>query len=82
MVFTWFSDIDPGDLKWPLTFMKNTRDHLLTDVYQYYTFEVTATFTSWDIVFTRYWGFDLCWPQITFDLYEKNRDHLPTKGYQ
>ena len=71
MVFTWFSDIDPGDLKWPLTFMKNNRDHLLTDVHPYSTFEITATFTSWDIVFTRVWDFDLCWSQMTFDLNEK-----------
>ena len=49
-------------LKWPLTSMKNNRDHLLTKGYLYTTFEVRATFNSWDIVFTTFWYFDLCWP--------------------
>ena len=33
--------------------------------------EVQATFTSSDIVFTRFSDFDLWWPQMTFDLQEQ-----------
>ena len=47
-----FQTFTSGDLKWPLTSMKNNRDHLLTKAYQRTKFEVQATFTSWDIVFT------------------------------
>ena len=47
-----FDTLTSGDLKWPLTSMKNNRDHLLTMAYQRTKFEVQATFTSWDIVFT------------------------------
>ena len=47
-----FHTLTSGDLKWPLTSMKNNRDHLLTKAYQRTKFEVQATFTSWDIVFT------------------------------
>ena len=51
--------------------MKNNRDHLLTKGYQRAKFEVQAWFTSWDIMFTKFWYFDLWWPQMTFDLHEK-----------
>ena len=47
-----FQTLTSGDLKWPLTSMKNNRDHLLIKGYQHTKFEVQATFTSWDIVFT------------------------------
>ena len=39
--------------------------------YLYTTFEVQATFTSSDIVFTKFSDFDFCWTQMTFDLHEK-----------
>ena len=77
-----FQTLTSGDLKWPLTAMENNRDHLRTKGYQQTKFEVQATFTCWDTVFTRFPVFDLWWPQMTFDLHENNRDHLPTKGYQ
>ena len=51
--------------------MKNNRDHLPTKGYQHTKFEVQATFTYWDTVFTRFSDFDLWWPQMTFDLHEK-----------
>ena len=66
-----FRTLTTGDLKWPLTSMKNNRDHLLTKGYQRTKFEVQATFNSWDIMFTRFQGFDLWWPLVTFDLHEK-----------
>ena len=47
-----FQSLTSGDLKWPLTSMANNRDHLRTKGYQHTKFEVQATFTSWDIVFT------------------------------
>ena len=55
--------------------MKNNTDHLLTKEYLYTKFEVQATFfTSSDIrVLTRFWDFDHCWPQVTFDLHEKQQ---------
>ena len=67
-----FHTLTSGDLKWPLTSMKNNRDHLLTKGYQRAKFEVQASFTC-DIVlqgFTRFSDFDLWW-QMTFDLHEK-----------
>ena len=65
-----FRTLTTSDLKWPLTSMKNNRDHLLTKGYQRAKFEVQASFTSWDIVFTKFSYFDLWWPQMTFDLCE------------
>ena len=47
-----FETLITVDLKWPLTSMKNNRGHLLTKGYLHTKFEVHATFTSWDIVFT------------------------------
>ena len=71
IVFTkLLGTLTSGDLKWPLTFMKNNRDHLLTKDYRRAKFEVQATFISWDIMFTKFSYFDLWWPQMTFDLCE------------
>ena len=67
-----FETFTAVDLKWPLTSMKNNRDHLLTKGYLPTKFEVQVTFTSWDIVFTKFSHFDLYWPQMTFDLHEKH----------
>ena len=55
--------------------MKNNRDHLLTKGYQRAKFEVQATFTSWDIMFTKFSYFDLLkWP----DLMKKNMTYSPS----
>ena len=62
--------------------MKKNRGYLITKGYQHMKFEVQATFTYWDTVFTSFSDFYLWWPQMTFALMKKNRDHLPTKGYQ
>ena len=74
-----FQTLTSGDLKWPLTAMENNRDHLRTKGYQHVKFEVQATFTCWDTVFTRFPVFDLWWPLTSM---ENNRNHLRTKGYQ
>ena len=50
---------------------ENYRDRLPTKGYQHTKFEVQATFTYWDTVFTRFSVFDLCGPQMTFDLHGK-----------
>ena len=60
-----FSNLTSGDLKWPLTSMKNNRDHLLTKGYQRAKFEVQASFTSLDIVFTRFYKVFKLWPLLT-----------------
>ena len=57
-----FQTLTSGDLKWPLIAMENNRDHLRTKGNQYIKFEVQATFTCWDTVFTRFPVFDLWWP--------------------
>ena len=49
-----FQTLTSGDLKWPLTSMENNRDHLRTKGYQHTKFEVQATFTYWDTMFTRF----------------------------
>ena len=67
-----FQTLTSGDLKWPLTSMENNRDHLRTKGYQHTKFEVQATFTYWDNVFTRFSVFYLWWPQMTFDLHGKH----------
>ena len=51
--------------------MKNNRDHLLTKMYLHTYLEVQATFASSDIVFKMFSDFYLSWPQMTFDLHEK-----------
>ena len=66
-----FETLITVDPKWPLTSMKNDRDHLPTMGYLYTIFEVQATFTSSHIVLTKFSDFDFCWPQMTFDLHEK-----------
>ena len=71
MCLQGFQTLTSGDLKWPLTAMENNRDHLRTKGYQHVKFEVQATFTCWDTVFTRFPVFDLWWPQMTFDLHGK-----------
>ena len=76
-----FQTLTTGDLKWPLTSMKNNRDHLTTKGYQHTKFEVQATFTCWDTVFTSFSDFDLWWPSNDlWPPWRNNRDHLPTKG--
>ena len=66
-VFRLFSLLTTNDL-WPP--WKN-RGHLFTKGYLHTKFVVQATFPSSDIVFTKFPGFDLCWPQMTFELHEK-----------
>ena len=66
-----FQSFNSGDLKWPLTCMENNRDHLPTKGYQHTKFEVPATFSYWDNVFTRFSNFYLWWAQMTFDLHGK-----------
>ena len=73
-VFRLWPLVTSNDLWWPqMTFdlHENNRDHLPTKGYQHTKFEVQATFTYWDTVFTRFSDFDLWWPQMTFDLHEK-----------
>ena len=45
--------------------MKNNRDHLLTKGYQRAKFEVQASFTLWDVVFTRFYKVFGLWPLVT-----------------
>ena len=52
--FQGFQTLTSADLKWPLTSMENIRDHLRTKGYRHTKFEVQATFTYWDTVFTRF----------------------------
>ena len=60
-----------GDLKMTFDLNENDRDHLITKDFLQTKFEVQETFPCWDIVFTRFSNFDLCWPQMTSDLHEK-----------
>ena len=78
-VLQGFQTLTSGDLKWPLTSMKNNRDHLLTKGYQRAKFEVQASFISWDIMFTKFSYFDLWWPLTSM---KNNTDHLLTKTFQ
>ena len=85
MCLQGFQTLTSGDLKWPLTSMENNRDHLPIKGYEHTKFEVQATFTSWDIMFTRFSYFDLWWPQMTFDLHEKQQGtstHIGLPTYQ
>ena len=66
-----FYHLTSGDLKWPLTSTKNHRDHLLNMANPHTKYEIPHIYRSWDIVFTRFWPFDLSWPQMTFDLHHK-----------
>ena len=62
----WLHD----DLKWTLTLIKNDRDHLLNVGNVHAEYEIPHSDPYWDIVFTTFWPFDLCWPQMTFDLHQ------------
>ena len=50
---------------------KKNWGHLFTKGYLHTKFVVQATFPSSDIVFTKFPDFELCWPQMTFELHEK-----------
>ena len=45
--------------------MKNNMDHVLTKAYLHTKFEVQTIFTSWDIVFTRFYKVFGLWPLLT-----------------
>ena len=74
MVFTGniqcFYYLTSGDPKWPLISTKNDRDLLLNMGNLHAKYEIPRSYPSWDIVFTRFWPFDLSWPQMTFDLHQ------------
>ena len=53
-----FHTLTSGDLKWPLTSMKNNRDHLLTKAYQRQVWSSSNRVISWDIMFTKFSDFD------------------------
>ena len=55
---------------------KNYRDHLFNIDTSHVKYEIPCSYPSWDIVFTRFWLFDLLWPQMTFDPTKNKRDHL------
>ena len=59
------------DPKWPLTSTKNNRLLVLNRVHLHTKYEICPSFPSWAIVFTRFSQFYLCWPQMTFDLHQK-----------
>ena len=58
----------------------HNRDHLLNKGYLMTKFEVHATFTSWDNVFTRFSDFDLWWPKMTFGLHGKQNRSSTHQG--
>ena len=66
IVFTshfWrFRNFTASDLKWPLTFTKNNRVLLLNMTNPYAKYENCRSLLTWDIVFTRFFGF---WPLVT-----------------
>ena len=75
-----FHTLTSGDLKWPLTSVKNRWSDLLTMCYLHTMFEVQATFNSWDIMFTRFRDLtsgDLKWPLTSM---KNNRVHLTHQG--
>ena len=57
-----FRDLTSGDLKWPLTSTKNDRVLLLNMTNPYAKYENCRSLLTWDIVFTRFFGF---WPLVT-----------------
>ena len=69
--FQGFYHLTSGDLKWPLTSMKNNRDHPLNMANLHTKYETPSIYPSWDIVSTRFWALDLSSPQMTFDLHQK-----------
>ena len=66
-----FHNLTPVDPKWPLTSTKTNRLLVLNKVHLHTKYEICPSFPSWDIVFTRFSQFDPCWPQMTFDLHQK-----------
>ena len=66
-----FHNLTPVDPKWPLTSTKNNRVLVLNVVRLHPKYNICPSFPSWDIVFTRFSQFDPCWPQMTFDLHQK-----------
>ena len=66
-----FYNLTPVDPKWPLTSTKNNRVLVLNVVCLHPKYNICPSFPSWDIVFTRFSRFDPCWPQMTFDLHQK-----------
>ena len=70
-IFQDFHYLTSGDPKWTLTSTKNNRDHLLDMGSPHAKYEIPQTYSSGDIVFTRFWPFYLWWPQMTFDLHQK-----------
>ena len=81
-----FHNLTHVDPKWPLTSTKNNWLLVLNVVHLHTKYEICPSFPSWDIVFTRFSQFDPCWPQMTFDLHQKqsrvlvlNVVHLHTK---
>ena len=67
-VFTIWPLLTP---KWPLPSTKNNRLLVLNKVHLHTKYEICPSFPSWDIVFTRFSQFYPCWPQMTFDLHQK-----------
>ena len=72
-----FQTLTSGDLKWPLTSMKNNRDHLLTK------FESSNVFTAWDTMFTRFSDFDLWppWKQLWI-IYSQRATYTPSLKFR
>ena len=64
-------NLTPVDPKWPLTSTKNNRILVLNVVHLHPKYKICPRFPSRDIVFTRFLQFDPCWPQMTFDLHQK-----------
>ena len=60
--FRHFRNFTAGDLKWPLTFAKNNRVLLLNMTNPCAKYENYRSLLTWDIVFTRFFGF---WPLVT-----------------
>ena len=65
------------DLSWHLTSTKNNRNHALTMTSTHTMYELNWSLTYQVMVDTRFSMFDLCWPQMTFDLNQKYTDRLP-----
>ena len=68
-----FQYLTSVDLRWPLTWTNNNRAHLLTMGIPPPKYEKHPTLRLPVIVFTRFSVFALWWPQMTFDLYQKQQ---------
>ena len=68
---TSFQCLTPSDPRWPLTSTKSYTIHLLTITHPHTTYPIYPSFLPWDIVLTRFLVFDPWWPQVTFDLHQK-----------